>query len=200
MAHFHWGVGPEFAPPPAGRIDEVRRRHALDRPYVLSVGTVEPRKNLARLVEAFRIVVERRLFDGDLALAGAPGWGPPLPEAPRLRRLGRVDDADLPALYAGAAAFAYPSLYEGFGIPVLEAMASGAVVVTSRGTACEEVAGGGAILVEPTDVESIADGLGRALLDDDLRAECRRRGRARAAEFSWPAAARRLLALYRSLV
>lgn len=199
VALFAWGVGPPFVPPSPAAVAAVRRRLGLDRPYILSVGTLEPRKNLARLVEAYRLLRTRGRFDGDLVLAGAPGWGPPVPEAPGVRRLGRVDDADLPALYGGAEAFAYVSLYEGFGIPILEAMSCGAPVVTSAGGACEETAGGAALLVDPTSLEGIADGLDRVIGDAALCAHLRRRGLERAASATWEASARRLLTLYRGL-
>lgn len=197
--YFHWGVAPDFRPTPPDARREVLRRHGLDRPYVLALGTLEPRKNIPRLIEAQRLLRAEGSFDGDLVLAGAEGWGPPVPEAPGVRRIGRVADADLPALLGGAEAFAYVSLYEGFGIPVLEAMACGAVVVTSRGGACAETAGGAAVLVDPLDSAAIAEGLRHAVADSEARAACRRRGLERAAEMTWSATARGLLKVYRRL-
>ena len=121
--------------------------------YVLAVGTLEPRKNLARTIEATaRLGVELRVV-------GEPGWGGVEPHGDHVRWLGFVGDAELASLYRGARCVAYPSLYEGFGIPVLEALACGAAVVTSRGGACEEVAGGAATLVDPLDVASIEEGI-----------------------------------------
>jgi glycosyltransferase involved in cell wall biosynthesis len=152
--------------------------------YVLAVGTLEPRKNLARTVEAAgRAGLELRVV-------GARGWGGV--EAPGW--LGRVDDAELARLYRGAACVAYPSLYEGFGIPVLEAMACGAPVVTSRGGATEEVAGGAAVLVDPLDVDAIAAGIRDAVARRD---ELRELGVARARDFSWDESARLTLDVYR---
>jgi glycosyltransferase involved in cell wall biosynthesis len=124
--------------------------------YVLAVGTLEPRKNLVRLAEA------ARLADVELRVVGARGWGGvELP--PHVRLLGTVDDGALAALYRGALCLAYPSLYEGFGIPIVEAMACGTPVVTSRGGATEEVAGGAAVLVDPFDPVAIAAGIGEAV-------------------------------------
>jgi glycosyltransferase involved in cell wall biosynthesis len=154
--------------------------------YVLAVGTLEPRKNLRRVVEAAaRAGVELRVV-------GARGWGGV--EVPGW--VGEVDDDELVELYRGARALVFPSLYEGFGIPVLEAMACGTPVVTSRGGATEEVAGGAAVLVDPLDVASIAAGIAEA---DARREELRAAGLARAARFTWAAVADRAEAVWREL-
>jgi glycosyltransferase involved in cell wall biosynthesis len=174
-----------------------RRRFGLDRPYLLFVGTLEPRKNLTRLVEALgRLDGEYR--DLLLAVAGLDGWGDAAPPASdRVRLLGFVTDAERDALYAGAAAFAYPSLREGFGLPVAEAMAHGTPVVTSLGTSTEEVAGGAAVLVDPTDVDGITHGIEQALADRDRLVAA---GRIRAAELTWARTAEATFAAYRELV
>lgn len=187
-----WGV--RVAPLPDGAVERVRRRYGLERPYVLFVGTVEPRKNLARLLDA---VHRLDRTDVDLVLVGPQGWHEDLVEPPRTRRLGFVADADRDALYAGAAAVAYPSLREGFGLPVLEALARGAPVVTSSVGATAEVAGSAAVLVDPHDVDSIAAGLARALDDSALAAQLREAGPRRAAEFSWERTAAATVAAYR---
>ena len=154
--------------------------------YVLAVGTLEPRKNLARIVDA------ARLAGVELRVVGARGWG----EVEVPGWVGEVPDAELAALYREAGCVVYASLYEGFGLPVLEAMACGAPVVTSKGTAMEEVAGGAAVLVDPLDPESIAAGVGEAIARrDDLA----RLGLARSAEFTWRGAADRVEALWREL-
>jgi glycosyltransferase involved in cell wall biosynthesis len=180
----------------------VRRRHGLAGPYVLFVGTVEPRKNLEGLISA---VARLHRPDLTLALAGPVGWGAHLDAAlaglaSPVARLGRVSDADLAALYAGAAVVCYPSFEEGFGLPVLEAMAAGAPVVTSAGTATADVAGDAAVLVDPYDVGSIAEGLASVLDDQDVADRLRSAGRRRAEQHTWAAAAERTVEVYRSVV
>lgn len=170
-----------FAPGPA---------HRRERPYVLAVGTLEPRKNLPRLIEAFA-ALPTELRDGhELVLVGGSGWQ----DDDTLAAIGRhsfvsttghVDDDLLPQIYRGATLFAYPSLYEGFGLPVVEAMAAGVPVLTSDVSSLPEVAGEAAVYVDPRDVRSITDGLARALGDAELRARLARAGRERAASFSW---------------
>jgi glycosyltransferase involved in cell wall biosynthesis len=176
---------------------------SLDRPYVLAVGTLEPRKNLERLITAWASLDDAARGDHVLALVGPRGWDDaPILAAARAagaRLLGRVSEAELRALYAGAAAFAYPSLYEGFGLPVLEAMAAGAPVVTSSVSSLPEVAGDAALLVDPLDPRAIADALRRVLTDPALAADLRARGPQRAASFSWERTARETLALLGSL-
>jgi len=162
-----------------------------DGDYVLAVGTLEPRKNLGRLIEAAqRIGVEIRV-------AGAHGWGGVQARGDGVTWLGEVDDEQLARQYRGALCFGYPSLYEGFGIPVLEAMACGAAVVTSAAGATAEVAGGAAVLVDPLDTAAIAAGLERAIAQ---RHELRSRGLERARAFSWDESARLTLEVYREAV
>jgi glycosyltransferase involved in cell wall biosynthesis len=158
-----------------------------DGDYVLALGTLEPRKNLPRLAEA------TRRLGLELRLVGAPGWGEVDLDGDGVQWLGRLPDDEVAALYRGALCFAYPSLYEGFGIPVLEAMRCGAPVVTSAGSAMEEVAGAAAVLVDPLDPEAIADGIRRAI---DGRAELRAAGLERSQLFSWDAAARATAVVY----
>jgi glycosyltransferase involved in cell wall biosynthesis len=159
---------------------------AAEGDYVLAVGTLEPRKNLRRVADAAaRVGV-------DLRVVGAPGWGGV--EAPGW--VGEVADEELASLYRGARALVFPSLYEGFGIPVLEAMASGAPVVTSRGGATEEVAGAAAVLVDPLDVEAIAAGIEEAT---SRRDELRALGLRRAGAYSWDAVADAVVRVWREL-
>ena len=157
--------------------------------YVLAVGTLEPRKNIPRVAEA------ARRAGLELRVAGDRGWGD-VDVADGVRWLGFVPDDELARLYRGAQCVVYPSLYEGFGIPVLEALACGAPVVTSAGTAMEEVADGAAVLVDPNDVESIAAAIDEAI---ERRDELGRRGIERAHDYSWDAAAESTLAVYREV-
>jgi glycosyltransferase involved in cell wall biosynthesis len=180
-----WGV--RMREVSADRAADVRHRYGLARPYVFFCGTVEPRKNLPRLLEAFR-ALDRP--DVELILAGQQGWKEDirtlLGRLPgRARWLGLVPKDDLDALYRDAAVVVYPSLREGFGLPVLEAMAQGAAVVTSAGTATEEVAGDAAVLVDPLNVEAIAGAMARLLDDRELAASLGKAARKRARTFDW---------------
>ncbi|MEX1158960.1 MAG: glycosyltransferase family 1 protein [Thermomicrobiales bacterium] len=168
---------------------KVTLRHGIDGPYVFFLSTVQPRKNVVRLVEAFEALDDPELT---LVIAGAAGWLSARiedriansPVSTHIRRLGHVADADVPALYNGARVFALPSLYEGFGMGVLEAMACGCPVVTSNRSSLPEVAGDAAILVDPFDVASIRDGILRALSEPE-RKQLIGAGLARAQAFSW---------------
>jgi glycosyltransferase involved in cell wall biosynthesis len=152
------------------------------RPYFLFVGTLEPRKNIGRLIEAWREV--RKSYDVDLVMAGRvrKDFTAPEPE-PGLRVLGAVAEDELPALYSGALACLYPSLYEGFGLPVLEALQCGALVITSRDPAIQEVAGDAALFVDATDVRSLAQAMRSAMKDPftDMKDKALRRSK----EFTW---------------
>jgi alpha-1,3-rhamnosyl/mannosyltransferase len=201
------GVSPMFRPMDARDAASVLARHRLaDRSYVLAVSTIEPRKNFDRLLAAHArlpLVLRART---PLVIAGGRGWGRALDDdlaarAQRdgsLRLLGHVPDADLVALYARAAVVAYPSLYEGFGLPVVEAMACGAPVVTSGSTALRDTAGDAALLVDPLDTDAIAVALRRALEDDELAAGLRARGLAHAARFTWDRTATGMIESWRT--
>ena len=184
---------------------DVACRHGVEGPFVLAVATLEPRKNLARLVEAFASIPAARDGGCKLVLAGARGWSSSTLDAVvgrhghLVRPIGFVSEAELPALYAEATAFAFPSLEEGFGLPVLEAMAAGTAVLTSDRSSLPEVAGDAALLVDPTDAGAIAAGLERLLAEPGLRDDLALRGRARAATFTWERTAQATLAYLRSV-
>ena len=199
------GFGPVADP---ATLAGIRRRYGIPTAgYLLYVGTLEPRKNLVRLIDAYAHV---RAAGGDsvppLVLAGPRGWreGPIFDAVERWgvgRRVifpGYVAGADLPALYSGAALFVYPSLYEGFGLPVLESMACGAPVVTSSVSALPEVAGDAALLVDPTDTGALAAAIQRLLDDQGLRDRLRTLGLLRAARYTWRRTADETLAVYRT--
>jgi len=169
---------------------EPRDARVPGRPYVLAVGTLEPRKNHARLIRAFA----RAGVDAELWIAGGRGWlcddvEEEARRHERVRLLDHVPDPDLRRVLAGATAVAYPSLLEGFGLPVLEAMAAGKPVLTSAIEPLQGIAGDAALLVDPEDEDAIADGLARIVNDTDLRADLARRGPERARAFTWEACA-----------
>ena len=198
-------AAPHFGPPAPSTLAATRARYGLSRPYVLFVGFLEPKKNLRVLLEAVATLRRRGAWgDTELIVAGAPGWGPdPVGRAHALgldgvvRFLGAVADAELPGLYGGALAFAFPSLWEGFGLPVLEAMAAGAAVVASNRGALPEVTAGAALLADPVP-HPFADALEQILTDPPLRERLRLAGLARAAQFSWERTARETLKVYRT--
>jgi glycosyltransferase involved in cell wall biosynthesis len=200
----HNGVGAGMRPveDPAV-LRATRARYGLDRPYILFLGTFEPRKNVDTLVRAFQVVRERH--DVLLVLAGRRGWlfEPIFELIDRLALRGDVrivedvPEDQLPALYSAASAFAYPSLYEGFGLPPLEAMACGTATVVADSAALPETVGDAALLHPPTDDEALTAALLRLLEDESLRAALRARGRERAAGFTWEESARQTLAVYR---
>jgi glycosyltransferase involved in cell wall biosynthesis len=180
-----WGV--DQGAVAAADVARARAAYGLEKPYVLSVGTAEPRKNLEAVVAGYAGLQRQ---DVDLAVVGPPGWYEDLGHrvaalGDRVHRLGFVPDADLRALYAGATVFCYPSLWEGFGLPVLEAMAQGTPVVTSAGTAMAEITGDAASLVEPTDHGAVTDALAAVLADEPRARALGEAGRKRAAEFTW---------------
>jgi glycosyltransferase involved in cell wall biosynthesis len=178
----------------------------LQRPYVLSIGTAEPRKDLPSLVAAFDLLAKRH-DDVQLVLAGPPGWGEAALSAAisesttreRIHRVGYVSDGVLSALLRRARTLAYPSLYEGFGFPPLQAMAAGVPVVTTRVGSLSEVVGGASLMVEPGDVDDLASALEVAVADEAQRSVLITAGRTRALDFTWDKTADALLALYERL-
>lgn len=186
----HLGVSDAFGP--TAEPGERRRLNATyqlgDIPYILAVGTIQPRKNYGRLIEALDRVRER--VEIVLVIVGRPAWlSEPILEAaaarPHVKLLGFVNDGDLPALYRQAGVFAYPSLYEGFGLPPLEAMACGTPVVASNASSVPEAVGAAGLLHDPLDTDTLAAALHRLLTDADLRTDLRAQGLSRAAQFTW---------------
>jgi glycosyltransferase involved in cell wall biosynthesis len=198
-------LGPSLAPSDAD-VEEVLGRLRVPSPYLLFVGTLEPRKNLVRLVRAYRRLAATGA-PHTLVLVGAMGWRP----QSLMRELenegpgdvvltGHVAEPDLDALYRGAAAFVYPSLYEGFGLPVLDAMARGVPCVVSTSSSLPEVAGEAAVPVDPRSVVGLAEALERVTTDAALTARLREAGLARASRFSWEETARRTLEVYKQVM
>ncbi|HUO85979.1 MAG TPA: glycosyltransferase family 1 protein [Thermoanaerobaculia bacterium] len=186
------GVDRRYRPAGADEVAAIRAGLGAPDGYLLAVGTLEPRKNLGTLLTAWEALAAADRAFPPLVLVGGAGWETRsfrrrLAELERrgLRHLGRVDDDRLLALYQGATAFAYPSLYEGFGLPVLEAMACGVPVVTSDVSSLPEIAGDAALLVDPRDASALARALRRLIDEPALAADLAARGRIRAAEFSW---------------
>jgi glycosyltransferase involved in cell wall biosynthesis len=192
------------APPDLDAVERVRERYQLHGPFALYVGNIKPHKNLERLIDAFDLVRRSGFERLELLIIGDQ-----ISKYPRLRRavdrhklhkhvrfLGFVADDTLAALYRLATVFVFPSLYEGFGLPPLEAMASGTPVVTSNRSSLPEVVGDAAVLVDPYSAASIAEGIQRVLGDADLRRTLTQRGLARAAEFSWDTSIRRIREVY----
>ena len=195
-----------------GRVSEeeianMRLRHALEPGYLLFVGTLQPRKNVGRLLRAYAQLPPSMRRDVQLVLAGKAGWGigdlvaelRAAQAGGRVRWLEYVAQSDLPALYQGARALAFPSLHEGFGLPVLEAFVSGTPVITSNTSSLPEVAGDAALLVDPTSIDAIAAAMVSLVEDDALCAELKSRGIVRAREFTWERCADTTLASLRSM-
>jgi glycosyltransferase involved in cell wall biosynthesis len=193
-----------WTPPAAEDVARVRERYQLEHGFVLYAGNIKPHKNLERLIDAFAEIRRGALEDLKLLIIGDE-----ISKLPALRRavhrhhlhahvrfLGYVSDETLAVLYRLAALFVFPSLYEGFGLPPLEAMASGAPVVTSNVSSLPEVTGDAAVLVDPTDTQSIVHGMQRVLTDPELAERLRRRGPVRAREFSWDRSVAKTRELY----
>jgi glycosyltransferase involved in cell wall biosynthesis len=199
------GVSENFAPQPRAATDAFRERNGFPKHFFLYVGTLEPRKNLARLVRAWNDVADD--IREDLVIAGRAGWKPDefnraiagVRHEKRIHCPGYITSEDLPLAYSAARGFVWPSLYEGFGLPVLEAMACGTPTITSNTTSLPEVVGDGALLVDPSDQRGIAEAMVQVSTDDGLCARLSEAGRRRAATFTWTRCAEETLAVYRQV-
>ena len=195
-------MGVETERATAEDVEAARRRYGIESRYILWTGTVEPRKNLPRLLEAFGLLRDKEV---ELVLVGPKGWNEDLDpllgdNKHRTHVLGFVPPDDLPALYAGAEVFCFPSLFEGFGLPVLEAMAQGTPVITSQGTSTAEVGGDVAELIAPEDARQIAAAIEGVLEDPERAARMAEGGLLRAASYSWDETARLLVDVYKELL
>ena len=190
----HHGVDREQGTGDRGQFEQIRSRLQLPERYILSIGTIQPRKNYSRLIEAFSSLGCAGVA---LVIAGKPGWqAEPIVALARRAGVilaGHVREDEKVALLAHASVFALPSLYEGFGMTILEAQAAGVPVVTSNTSSCPEIAGAGALLVDPLDTRAIAAALKQALTDESLRGQLRARANANVARFSWEKCARQTL-------
>jgi glycosyltransferase involved in cell wall biosynthesis len=188
----------------AERMPVIDRYGLTHRDYVLFAGNIEPRKNLLALIDAYNRMRQDMRTAPCLAIAGGAGWknqaihqaAAASPYAADIRFLGYVADADLPALMGGALAFVYPAIYEGFGLPPLEAMACGTPVITSNRSSLPEVVGDAALLVDPNDRAHLADAMARVVEQEPLRKDLRERGLKRAERFTWEETARLTLRVY----
>ena len=179
----------------------------LKTPLVLAVGTLEPRKNHSGLIKAFYKAQQKKNGPAMLAIAGGQGWlyeetkqlVTDLKLEKKVRFLGRVTDLELVTLYSMATLFAFPSFFEGFGVPPIEAMACGTPVITSNVSALPEVAEGAALLVDPNDIDALADAITRLTLDENLRAELQQKGYERVKQYTWTMSAQKMLTVYQKL-
>ena len=198
----HSGVPHAFFSPDPEVVKAVRKQYALSRPYILFVGTIEPRKNVDLLLDTYESLPSSLREHFQLVIAGPAGWaaGKTLSRLAHVKYLGYVPEAALPGLTAGATVFVYPSLYEGFGFPVAQAMASGVAVITSNVSSLPEVAGAGALLVDPRSQSELHHALSRLLTSDDLRAVLAAAGRARAEQYHWEHCAKRSLEFFEKIL
>ncbi len=195
---------PDFSPRPVSQIQKVKEKFLINNGrYLLCVGAREPRKNLNRLIAAF-VEIAGANPDLSLVIVGKYGWGDDINQntknqIPKIKLLGFVEKEDLAALYSGAEGFIYPSLYEGFGLPILEAMACGCPVITSNLGSMKEIAGESALLIEPENVESIAGAISKICRNKKVSEELKIKGFKRAGEFNWQKTASQTLEVYRAL-
>lgn len=202
----HHGIAAEFFSARRCDSDEFRAGQGITRPYVLFVGTIEPRKNVSLLLDAYGGLPRSITSEFDLVVAGPAGWLSTKTiarlrhSAPAVRYLGYVPQIYLPGLFAGATAFVYPSLYEGFGFPVAEAMAAGAPVITSTVSSLPEITNGAAFLVDPRSESDIRQAIAKVLTSPSVRSKLAEMGRSNARRLSWSECARKSLRFFKSVV
>lgn len=196
------GISKEFTPQPTDEVERVKRKYALFDDYLLSVGTMEPRKNLPILFDAFAEFETHSLIKAlrkpiELIVAGKGGWGGEKHSSGKfVRFLGFVHQNDLPALYSGASAFIYPSLYEGFGLPILEAMACGCPVITSQRGSLRELVDGHGLTIDPADPHDISQKMVQCMVDGELRTRLVKDAKTYVARFNWISYARKIINIY----
>ncbi|MEK7165413.1 MAG: glycosyltransferase family 1 protein, partial [Patescibacteria group bacterium] len=192
------GVDPVFKPQPVSRIEELRKKYEIANEYILSVGTHEPRKNLKRVVRAFLQLNHKNL---SLVIVGNRGWGSDITAQKNIKLLTGISEVELATLYSGAKCFVYPSLYEGFGLPVLEAMACATQVVTSNKGSLAEIVGPNAIVVDPFSEIAIFEGIKNAIsLRGNDRKEMLERARRYVSKFTWEKTASETVKIYESIL
>lgn len=191
------GISARFEPRKKIKVDQMKERYGLPDQYLLTLATREPRKNLPRLIKAYQSLKKTDPSLPPLVIAGRYGWGKDEKPSADVIITGYIKEFDLPALYSGASVFVYPSLYEGFGFPVLEAMACGVSVVTSNTSSLPEVAGKAAVLVDPKSVKDLATGIARALKE---RKSLSKKSLTQAKKFSWEKTAQETLAVYTAIL
>ena len=198
------GIGEDFRRVNDEEILRIKQKYGLPDQYLLSVGTREPRKNLKRVIQSFDIFSRHPLVKAQrapviLVLVGKSGWEEFEIKSDKVKILGFIPNNDLPALYSGANMFIYPSLYEGFGIPVIEAMACGCPVISSRRGSLKEIVNDSGLVVDPIDTDDIALKMVQLFIDNDLRADLIEKGFKNAALFSWVSAADRIINIYNKI-
>ena len=202
--HLFYPLSPQERLNAASQLKEL----GIDKPYILYVGTIEPRKNLAGLLESFALLKLKKVFQGQLVVAGMKGWmqertGELIKKLEIDRDViftGFINDGQLRQFYNMAQVFVFPSFYEGFGFPILEAFCCGAAVITSKTSSCAEIAAEAALTIDPKDIKAIAQAIEQVLADKTLKESLRQAGLKRAQEFSFAAAARQTLAVYQGLI
>lgn len=198
------GLSEKYKPVGNEQITRIKQKYGLYDDYILAVGTIEPRKNIKGILSAFEKLMKHTLISTrrkplELVIVGKFGWGEKIQHTKYIKILGFVDGNDLPGLYSGASMFVFPSFYEGFGFPVLEAMACGCPVITSNCGSLREIAGEAALIVDPQLPEDIALKMTQLFIDQDLRKDLVKKGNINAANFNWEKTAEEVLNIYNTL-